>query len=280
MASASGCAADRTTCSRPSPPMPARRSHSVATAAGGRSMAFVRVGDDHEVVLGPVPLEEGDRRVLMPRSYGVGTDSAAGIAAAAPRPADRRVTPRQRSRATRQTASDDERGDDHATYEQRRPASPGGRRSRGPAGRARCSRRGGRPSCPSPRRSSRSAGPAWRRPRRRRRSSKASGKANIREPSAARRHDGRELPDPQPALRAQLDLDLGPADISSGSGPSAVTPSGVSSGPSGLSRSLVRVRASRTAVRASRAVAAVSRGPASIATRPPNSDSTWSIDAR
>ena len=210
--------------------MPARRSHSRGDGGRGQVDGVVRVGDDHEVVLGAVPLEEGDRRARAPVMPSIvrerrRRDHAAG----ARRP--------QRSRATRQTASTTTAADDHRVQQDDPPVRAVAGAPRGQSGPG-VGRRGGRPSCPSPRRSSRSAGPAWRRPRPPSPNSKASGKANISEPIAAEHHDGSELPDAQPALRAQLVRSTGArprgesSDSSRTSGPSRSRASSWSGSPS------------------------------------------------
>ncbi|ESU48143.1 beta-lactamase class A [Streptomyces sp. HCCB10043] len=90
--------------------------------------------------------------------------------------------------------------------------------------------------------------------------SKASGKANISEPTAASMTMGASC-----QIRS---LRVGRSSTST----SGVT--SCSSGPSGLSRPAVS-RGDGTSCSVSRC--SVSRGPASIATRPPNSDSTGSM---
>ena len=59
-AAGSSVASVRTTRITPSPPIPARRSHSGATCSAVSSWRAVGVGHQHEVVLGAVALDEGD----------------------------------------------------------------------------------------------------------------------------------------------------------------------------------------------------------------------------
>ncbi len=98
--------------------------------------------------------------------------------------------------------------------------------------------------------------------------SKASGKANIREPRAARHTMGASCQIRRRRWGRSSTSTSSPY-ISPGPGPSAATPSGDSSGPSGLRAPPSGSGPPRSAVPCS-VLGAVSRGPASIATRPPN----------
>ena len=251
IARASGWAADRTTCSSPSPPMPAGGRRAAATTASGRSRALSGSGTITKSFSVPCPLRKAICEVLTEQLYEAPPTSAGPAASRAA----------LRGRPGRPVSGDGRRARRRArpaiAHDRRRTARPHASRARtsdplaGRPGQVWPTRRAA--IMPQPAAQQLISRPSMATTAPPSPNSKASGKANIREPTAGQHHDGCELPDPQPARRAGA--------RPRPRGPRRARPARQGSG---VRRRCCVSGASRS----------VSRGPASIATRPPNSDST------